>query len=252
MGYKTYLDEQIAADTLLEIELMVLALAAGINDATTYPDYRVFASNQTGNTVLLAVGALGLVDEESLDLRNVGVSLGLFIVGGALLGQLGFRFGRTRRAWLLCTNILQTILVFLAAALRQWVATDTASHTRFAVIALLAFASGAQVAMARTVNVPEITTAMVTSAYIDFLVDPKLLLRNNRPRNRRLFFVLALLTGSFAGAVAYKKVGAAFSLLLAGICKTGLCIMLLYNCAETGDAEERGAREAVPQAANRS
>ncbi len=250
MRTKKFLNEQVAPDTLLELELVVLALAAGINDATTFPDYRVFASNQTGNTALLAVGALGLVDGNSLDLRNVGLSLGAFILGGTVLGQSGHYFGRTRRSWLLFTNFFQTVLVFLAAAIRHWIATEPTSWTRFIVIALLAFASGAQVAMARTVNVPEITTAMVTSAYIDFVVDPKLLLRNDRPRNRRLFFVLALLIGSFIGASAYREVDAAFSLLLAALCKSALCILLFFNRAESCEEEEGERHDPVPQAAS--
>ena len=226
----THLGEDVAPDLLLETELIILALAAGINDATTFPDYRVFASNQTGNTVLLAVGALGLAPEV-VDLRNVAVSLSLFIIGGTLLGQLGQTVGPTKRSWLITTNVLQTCLIFVATALRYWVATSKHSPYHYAVISLVAFASGGQVAMARTVNIPEITTAMVTSAYIDFLVDPKLLLRKNRSRDRRLFFVLALLAGSFIGAAAYKKVSASFSLLLASLCKLAVCVLLWFNPA---------------------
>ena len=224
----TYLSAQLAPDAFLEVELMLLAFAAGINDATTFPDYRVFASNQTGNTALLAVGALGLA-QETVDLRDVGFSLGLFVVGGTLLGQLGHRRGRTKRSWLLCTNIVQTLFVFAAAALRHWVSTDIDNSARFAVICLLAFASGGQVAMARTVDVPEVTTAMVTSAYIDLVTDRALFAARNRPRNRRGAFVLALLLGSFIGAAAYREVSPAFALLLAGLVKLGVCISLLFN-----------------------
>ncbi len=170
-----HLSKDLAPDVLLETELMILALAAGINDAMTFPDYGVFASNQTGNTALLAVGALRVAPEK-VNLTNVGISLGLFIIGGTILGQLGHVVGRTRRWWLITTNILQTCLILGAAALRHWVAITKESRYRYVVISLIAFASGGQVAMARTVNVPEITTAMVTSAYIDFFVDPKLLL----------------------------------------------------------------------------
>lgn len=228
---REYFLEKVASDVLLEFELIVLALAAGINDATTYPDYLVFASNQTGNTALLAVGALGLADASKLDLHNIGVSLSLFMLGGTMSGQIGHRIGRTRRIWLLTTNLFQAVLVLVSAALRKWVATDTAAPSRLIVIGVLAFASGAQVAMARTVDVPEITTAMVTSAYIDFLVDPKLLARHNRPRNRRLLFVLALLLGTFVGAAAYREVGPSFGLLLAGLSKIVVCALLFFNRA---------------------
>lgn len=227
----TYLDAPLAPDVLLETELMLLALAAGINDATTFPDYRVFASNQTGNTALLAIGSFGL-GGNVVDLRDIGFSLGLFILGGTLLGQLGHRVGRTKRAWLLCTNALQTLFVLIAAALRHWVPTGIDDQSRFAVISLLAFASGAQVAMARTVDVPEVTTAMVTSAYIDSVTDRGLLTRQNRPRNRRGVFVLCLVLGSFIGAAAYREVSPAFALLLAGLVKFGVCVSLLFNRAK--------------------
>ena len=207
---------------------MLLALAAGINDATTFPDYRVFASNQTGNTALLAIGVFGLATD-TVDLRNISFSLGFFILGGISLGQLGHRIGRTKRSWLLCTNMLQTLFVLAAAAIRYWIPTTINDPQRYAVICLLAFASGGQVAMARTVDVPEVTTAMVTSAYIDFVTDPLLLARHNRPRNRRGVFVMVLLLGSFIGAAAYREVSPAFALLLAGLVKLAVCVSLLFN-----------------------
>ena len=231
---KTFLRRDIAEDLLLEIELMGLALAAGINDATTFPDYHVFASNQTGNTALLAVWALGIGGELCFDLRNVGFSLGFFILGGWVFGQLGNRCGRKRRAWLLATNMIQTICVFTAAAMRKWVARSNTKPPAWSVIALLAFASGGQVAMARTVNVPEITTAMTTSAYIDLLVDPELFKFHNRSRDRRLFFVCFLLLGSFIGASSYRYIGPAFGLLLSAVCKAAVCIALLFNRPDYG------------------
>lgn len=232
-----YFQNLLVPDGLLETELMILALAAGINDATTFPDYHVFASNQTGNTALLAVGALGLVGN-TIDLRNVGLSLGLFICGATIFGQLGHRMGRTTRSWLLCTNTLQTLLILTAAALRKWIPTDINDPSGYAVIGLLSLASGGQVAMARTVNVPEVTTAMVTSAYVDFVVDPLLLVRENRPRNRRGIFVLALILGSFIGAVAYREVGPAFALLLAGLVKGVVCILLFFNREQSAQEDK--------------
>lgn len=239
-----YLKQNLAPNSLLEAELMLLALAAGINDATTFPDYGVFASNQTGNTALLAVGALHLrLANGKIDLRDVGTSLGTFIIGAIILGQLGYRMGRTRRSWLLFSNGLQTCLVLIAAALRKWVPTDIDDTPRYAVITLLAFASGGQVAMARTVDIPEITTAMVTSAYVDFVVDPLVLARSNRPRDRRGCFVLALLIGSFIGAALYREVEPAAALLLAGLIKLGVFFLLFCNQqANTGDLEKAACR----------
>lgn len=136
---KTYLLNPINPSLLLELELMALTLAAGMNDATTYPDYRVFASNQTGNTALLAVGALG-IGTGAADLRDVGFSLGMFVLGGYAFGQAGLWFGRKRRGWLLGSNLLQTVLVYGAAAVRKWAGGGT--RAGWGVVSLLAFASG--------------------------------------------------------------------------------------------------------------
>jgi hypothetical protein len=144
-------------DLLLEIELLTLSFATGIQDATTFPDYQCFASNQTGNTVLFAVGAAGLANG-AFTLENVGVSLGVFVGSCIIMGQLGNFVGPRRRLWLIGTNVFSTALIFAAAAI-QWIYPVERSGTAaLVVIALLAFGSGAQVAMARPLNVPQITT----------------------------------------------------------------------------------------------
>lgn len=89
--------------------------------------------------------------------------------------------------------------------------------------------------MARTINVPEITTAMVTSAYIDLVVDPSIFRWHNRSRNRRLSFVCSLLIGSFIGAIAYRYVGPAFALLLSAAFKTAVCVALFFNRQSAGE-----------------
>ena len=183
LQHKSYLLSKIANDLFLEAELMMLAFATGIMDVVTFPDYHVFASNQTGNTALLAVGALS-IGGSIISLQHVGVSLGFFAAGGLVSGQLGNLFGCQRRSWLIATNVVQTALGFGAAVLHAHTDKSPNEATDLVIIGLLAFASGGQVAMARTVHVPEVTTAMVTSAYIDFLVDPKMLILNNRPRSR--------------------------------------------------------------------
>lgn len=210
---------------------MMLAAATGIMDAVTFSDFHVFAANQTGNTALLAVGALG-IGRGIVDLQRVGVSLGIFVGAGLLFGQLGNILGSERRYWLLLTNLCQTALVFAAAGMHSHTDVDgNSTSNHLGIIALLAFASGAQVALARSVHMPEITTAMVTSAYIDLLIDPKMLKKTNRPRNRRLCFVLSLVLGSFIGAIAYRYVPPAFALYLSGIGKALVCIAVLFNPA---------------------
>lgn len=229
-----YLADDIREDALLEGELILLAFATGIQDATTYPDYGCFASNQTGNTVLLAVGIAGL-GGTSVDLSKIWLSLGLFIAGSLVMGQVGNFLGCRRRFWLLVNNSLQTAMVFAAAAVHHWRGVSSSGPMALVVLTLLAFSSGGQVAMARSLKVNEITTAMATAAYVDLLVDPKLLARHNRPRNRRALFLLSLFTGSFAGAFAYARVSSPFALLLSAIGKFIVTTAFLFNRSNDKD-----------------
>ncbi|KAF2752091.1 DUF1275 domain protein [Sporormia fimetaria CBS 119925] len=225
------LSENIRDDALLETELLFLAFATGIQDAATYPDYLAFASNQTGNTIILAVSAAGLDMGDAMlpSVANPLMSLGMFLAGALVLGQLGNYFGCRKRSWLLLTNFLQTAMAFAATAIQYRYPIYVTGSTALIVLALLAFSSGGQVAMARSLKINEITTAMATSAYVDLFVDPQLLRWKNRPRNRRALFLVALFVGSFVGAFAYKKVNSPFVLLLSAVGKFVVMCAFLFN-----------------------
>ena len=187
-----------------------------------------FRRNNADSEILKALNIGGGI----VNLKHVGVSLGTFVGGGFLFGQLGNFCGSEKRYWLLLTNMFQTALVFAAAGMHSH--TDAAGGSNsydLGIIALLAFASGAQVALARSVHIPEITTAMVTSAYIDLLIDPRITKKHNRSRNRRFFFVFCLVLGSFIGAIAYRYVSPALALYLSAIGKAVVCIAMLFNPA---------------------
>jgi len=222
------LRDEVHDNALLEVQLYLLAFATGMQDAATFPDYHCFASNQTGNTVLLAVGAFG-IGGAIFSLVNIGVSLTLFVAGVVLFGQLGNLLGVSKRWWLVTSSLLQTVLVFVAAALQyQYGVTEDGPLTQL-IIALLAFASGAQVAMVRSLKITEITTAMATAAYVDVFIDPKVLRLHNRARDRRVLFLLCLVAGSFAGAGAYKTMSSAFALLISAVGKLIVTCTLFLN-----------------------
>lgn len=77
----------------MEVELLLLALSTGIQDAVAFPDFSCFVSNQTGNTVIFAI-ALLVKRDEGTDLVSqtavpaVAISLGVFVSGVFLTGQI--------------------------------------------------------------------------------------------------------------------------------------------------------------------
>jgi uncharacterized membrane protein YoaK (UPF0700 family) len=236
-----YFNTQLTDDLLTEIELLTLAFATGMQDAITFPDYMVFASNQTGNTIFLAIGAAGIAKPEFFSFSNIGFALGFFVLGGWVMGQAGNVVGPRRRSWVLFSNFVQTVLVWAAMAVRYTLPYRHEGVQAWVVLSLLAFAAGGQVAMARGLKVVEITTAMATAAYVDLLVDPNLYGWHNRGRNRRAAFLCVLMLGGFTGAYAHKSVGPAFSLLVSAVLKTVVAIAFAFNRGTSMEGMKRMA-----------
>lgn len=224
----SYFAAEITNDVFLECELLSLTFATGMQDATTFPDFRCFASNHTGNTILLAVGIAG-DGSQIFQMSNTGISLGMFVAGCLIFGQTANRVGSRRRLWAIVSSIIQTGLVFAAAAVQYTGGIGPTSPTALAVIGMLAFAAGSQVSLSRGFSMNEITTAMATAAYVDLLIDPNILGLHNRSRNRRVMFLLMLLAGSFAGSFAYSRVGSAYAILLSAVLKTLVTVAFFFN-----------------------
>ncbi|RAL13161.1 YoaK family protein, partial [Aspergillus homomorphus CBS 101889] len=230
--WPTYLREQIREDLALEAQLLLLSFAIGIQDAAAWRDYGCFASNQTGNMLFLAIGGAGLATTADYRFDNLGLSLGSFVAGGLLMGQLGNYLGAVRmRWWLLFSSLLQTAMVFAAAAITAYdtPTTEQRTPTALATLFLLAFSSGAQVAMGRALKVTDITTAMATAAYIDVVIDPKLFKVRNRMRNRRVLFLTMLTAGCFAGAAVEKVAGSCITLIMCGCCKVVVMVGFFFT-----------------------
>jgi uncharacterized membrane protein YoaK (UPF0700 family) len=230
--------EDIREDLLLESELLLLSFATGIQDAAAWPDYMCFASNQTGNTLFLAIGIAGLT-KDLYSFSNIGVSLSMFVAGGFVLGQLGNLIGVRKRLWLLISNLIQTSLVFCALIVQYSYPIRRDGPAAMGVIGLLAFSSGGQVAMSRSLKITEITTAMATAAFVDVVVDPDLGKLRNRLRNRRVGFLVMLIAGCFVGAFAQREVSSSFPILLCAVGKALVSVGFLFNRPIVEDESER-------------
>lgn len=227
---KRHMTSHIRVNVLAETELLILTFCTGIQDATTFPDYHCFASNQTGNTVMLALAVL--LPEKTHELfvtGNIGVSLGCFLAAGWVTGQLGHFIGPRSRYWIVLCNFFQTILVLIAAAIQYKFGIELESTNTLVIVGLLAFAAGSQVVLSRSLAITEISTAMATAAWVDLMIDKDLLAMHNRARTRRACFLAALVAGAFLGACVYRNLGSASAILLSGIGKLIVTIMFLFN-----------------------
>ncbi|KAJ9634395.1 hypothetical protein H2204_006220 [Knufia peltigerae] len=225
---KRYLLSSIGVDWLIETQLLLLTFSTGMQDAISFPDFHCFASNQTGNSVILAVGLAGQ-GGDLFDIKNVGVSLAVFVSGALVTGQIARIVGPRLRVWLFVTHLMQTVMGFGAAILQATYGPNESGPSALGAISLLAFSSSAQVASMRPFRIQEITTAMATAAWVDLVIDPKLLAMNNHPRDRRALFLGILIAGSFAGAFAHRRIGSSNTLIIAAAIKLLVTVSLLAN-----------------------
>lgn len=112
-------------------------------------------------------------------------------------------------------------------------------------IALLAFASGSQVIQSRSLCMTEISTAMATAAWVDLLIDPHLMAvrEPNRPRNRRLAFLVTLVLGSLVGAGIYRTAGSATAVFVSAGGKALVIFMYLFNGTEEKSERQQTNRK---------
>ncbi|KAK5107698.1 hypothetical protein LTR62_000892 [Meristemomyces frigidus] len=229
-----YWHADLRVDAFMEFQLLLLTFGTGIQDGISYPDFRCFASNQTGNTVVLAVALAGGA-ADLFDPVNVGLSLAAFLAGAVLTGRVGIAVGRRRRAWQFGVNLAQTFMVMGAAWIQFVHGVEERGAWARAALALIAFSSGAQVAAARAMKIPEISTAMATAAWVDLLIDENLMTWRNHPRNRRILFLVALVAGSFAGAFARTGVGSPMALVISGVVKALVIGGTLFSKSDRDD-----------------
>jgi Protein of unknown function (DUF1275) len=81
----------------------------------------------------------------------------------------------------------------------------------------------------RPLRINEITTAMATAAWVDLVVDPKLVAVHNHSRDRHTMFLASLVVGSFAGAFMHTSIRSPNALIVSAVGKLLVSIILLFN-----------------------
>ena len=226
--------QDVSKDGCLELELFLLAFCTGIIDAVTFSNYRVFCSKQTGNTIMIALGALGVSGTEH-NAEYVILSLGSFVCSALVFGWAGNLLGPKRRLWLLLSNSVSTVFILAASVLLLFRDGGSTGLPAMGVIVFLASACGGQLQLALSIQMPELNTTMITAAVVNLVSDPKLLSLENSVRNRRVLYWASLLSGAFVGALAVKVYGPMLAISLAAIVKIFVGLLFMSNPGAVSD-----------------
>ncbi|PWO00938.1 hypothetical protein FA09DRAFT_358287 [Tilletiopsis washingtonensis] len=253
-------------------QLVFISLTTGLLDVATYTGFGVFCSYQTGNTLLVFIGLAGGPPARYIAVKSAAISLGTFLLAGLVAGQLCRLLpnGPRTRWWLFFSSMLQALPVFIPAILahqgffpvEQETPKPSGADQFWHMVIVLSAASGVQMSMARTVECPEIPTALLTSPYIDLLSDSHLLYpllprfsfqpdrhvsgaalrRKLSVRAIRLYYILAFVLGIVIAAFVRRHTRRPADILfIAGALRTLVAFSFLANRAEKADATPMGS-----------
>ncbi|MEU1006786.1 YoaK family protein [Streptomyces sp. NPDC005890] len=202
--------------------LLILTVVSGLIDAVSYLGLgRVFTANMTGNVVVLGFAAAGA---PGFSVPYTATSLVCFLLGAVTGGRTAARFGRgSRRRWARLTLAAEAVLVGgSAVAAFAW---PGATGTRYALIALTAFAMGLRNATVRKLGVPDLTTTVLTMTLTALASESRLGDATGHRSPRRSASVLAMAAGACLGAWLVLHHGLGIPLLLAALASGVMAVL---------------------------
>ncbi|KAI9875622.1 MAG: hypothetical protein M1830_008199 [Pleopsidium flavum] len=222
---KRYFRAQVSTEHA-DVLLLSCCLVSGLIDSNVF----------NGNTIFLGLGASSSNSSNPYAWAESLTSIACFVLGCLFFSSFSRVFGPLRRGTLVSSFLLQSVLIFVTAALVQTRVINGSVRTMDqqmdwkdeVAIALLAFQSAGQIVGSRTLSLSEIPTVVVTSVLCDMASDPKLIspLKSNAKRNRRILAFIGILVGAVVGGwIAKATKGMAASLWVAGGVKNILLIL---------------------------
>jgi uncharacterized membrane protein YoaK (UPF0700 family) len=171
----------------------------GVVDALAYLRLgHVFVANMTGNVVFLGFAAAGA---HGLSIPGSLIAIAFFLPGGAAAGRLAARVGVDRRRQLWVGTAVELAVYAIAIVVAAVVGKHLGTGSRYALIALLALAMGAQNATARRLAVADLTTTVLTQTLTGIAADSWLGGGTGARTSRRVVAVAAMLFGAIVGAL---------------------------------------------------
>jgi uncharacterized membrane protein YoaK (UPF0700 family) len=200
-------------DVLVPVLLLLTALSGCVDAVSFLGLGQVFVANMTGNVVFIGFVAAG---STRIDPLSVVTSLTSFLIAAFLAGRWLIRPDLPPRSMVRGFVRFQIVLFGAAAVLVGGLPDLTLGGGKYAVIALLAFAMGLQVAGVQRLPAAGLTRTTVVTTTLTNLVAPSLAPgASPTPEIRLLLSILCLAVGATVSAVLLLHVGMVASLILA-------------------------------------
>jgi uncharacterized membrane protein YoaK (UPF0700 family) len=202
--------------------LLTLTVVSGLIDAVSYLGLgRVFTANMTGNVVVLGFAAAGA---PGFSVPHTATSLVCFLLGAVAGGRVAARHGRhSRRRWARLTLAAEAVLVGASAAVAF--AWPDREGTRYALIALTAFAMGLRNATVRKLGVPDLTTTVLTMTLTALASESRLGDGTGHRSPRRAAAACAMTGGACLGGWLVLHHGLGIPLLVAALASALLALV---------------------------
>ncbi|KNZ82148.1 hypothetical protein J132_07733 [Termitomyces sp. J132] len=214
--------------------LAAFCFMTGYLDAISFSSVFVWCGFQTGNFAQLAI-AIARLFEGPIEFRDLTFhradqqalcSLISFQLG-ASVGRFGDWVGPLKRTWLITGTLLQALLT-MAAAVTLWKSGELSiadvrdnpswnNALSFATLAFISASLGVQGILGKRLNTQFGTTIVLTTIWVELASDPRLfkIREKVKSRDHKLFAVVALFIGAFAGRALLGKLGSPAALGIA-------------------------------------
>ncbi|QDS72308.1 hypothetical protein FKW77_007470 [Venturia effusa] len=194
-------------NSLTSIPILLCCFTAGLIDSSTFNAWGVFATMQTGNMVIMGLGASQQPYGHPRAWLQALVAIFFFFFGALFTARVTTFLRPLRHATLALSFFTQTALLVTAAALVQSgvipgiVRDGNESYLSLIILPMLSFQAAMQSVTARQLGLNEIPTTVITSILTDLGNDGALFVGpdKNWKRNRRLLAVVSILVGAVIG-----------------------------------------------------
>ncbi|KAM0798127.1 hypothetical protein BDR22DRAFT_899400 [Usnea florida] len=207
--FRSHLRQEVTTSHA-DLIMLTCSFISGLVDSTIYNAYGTFVSMQTGNTIFVGLGpSTSRSTSKPYGWAKSLTSIACFSLGCFFFSRLAQYSGPLRRATLVTSFALQSVIVFVVAAIIQAGVVNGALDTINTdimwkdeiPISLLSFQAAGQIVGSRVLGVSEIPSVVLTSMLCDIASDPEIAapFKGNVKRNRRALAFSCILVGAIVG-----------------------------------------------------